>query len=192
VALDGTGVELGAIHGDKTAGIERGEIEGGLACEDPLRDTAAGTAASGDARGKAASEEHVLEARCLAQDGLAVRRDRGRAVDQRAHADLVEHRQAPRGWRSNLREAVERAPIIGSVRSALPANRAVFSGLRRDRSERPVDNIVFVGLSEKQPIAQAELYDLRPERRSKLSHGAGSPTPTPHISERSDIRGGTI
>ena len=78
----------------ETTDIESPQVEAGIAIEYPLCERLAGAAGSGDTGSESAGGEKIGQPRHRAHDRLAVGRDWNRTVDDTAHTQLAENRQA--------------------------------------------------------------------------------------------------
>ena len=145
IALDRALVAILPAHvmQAEAANVEGPEIALGLAMDDPLRDSPAGTARGGDARGEAAGDEEVVQFRRLAEDRFAVGRDRDRAVDQRTDAELLQDRQALGRRGRNLLEAIEvrRQQLAAELERRVEAATRDIAMMREQR-ERLLNAIV--------------------------------------------------
>ena len=103
----------------------------GIAVDDPVRHRQPGAARRRDARGEAAGDVEIVELRREAHDRLAVGRDRDRAVDHGADADLVQHRDALGG---RQRERARAGPCsAGTARGRNPIGSCRRAERRRAR-----------------------------------------------------------
>ena len=126
----------------EAAHVERPQIHARVAVDDPVRHHPARAPRRCDTRGESAAQVEVVERRRQADDGLAVRGDRDRSVDELSNADFVEQRDAHRGCFGNRCEALEvrreelgteigaNAVVAPRCRVRFPATHGERAGLR--------------------------------------------------------------